>query len=370
MNQEIKNIIITGAGQDSTYMIEHLLESTTHNIIVATRSNSRTDYSNIEDSLKNQRVRLITFDLNDGNGIRNLIKKEKPDYFINLAAATFVKDSWDNPVLHMQVNAISLIHMLEAIKDYCPKCRFYSAGSSEEWGNVDYSPQDEGHPYKPRSIYGVSKVAADHICKVYRESYGLFAVHGLLLNHESPLRTSCFITRKITTEVARICKEIKDGNERPEPLVVGNILAKRDWSHAKDFVKGIWLMVNQDKPKKYVLSSNETHSVKELIDIAFKKVGINLGWGNMTGACWSEDYLRSLNEEELLNVSAFKSGTTIELVKISKEFFRPCEVSLLHGDSSLARKELGWKPEYSFEDLINEMMEHDLKQLGLRLENS
>jgi len=359
-----KKVIITGSGQDSTYMTEHLVETTNHDIVIAARANSRTDYSNIDKFLKNDRVKLVTFDLNDGNGIRNLIKNEEPDYFINLAAATFVKDSWENPVLHMQVNAISLIHMLEAIKDYCPKCKFYSAGSSEEWGNIDYSPQDENHPYKPRSMYGVSKVAADFTCKVYRESYGIFALHGILLNHESKLRSLCFVTRKITSEVARIKNEFDCGAgviKKIKPLKIGNILSKRDWSHSKDFMRGVWLMMNMDKPKKYVLSSDETHSVKEFIEICFEKIGISLQWWLPTENRYlNNEELEKLSEKDLVNIQAVDKAMNV-LVEIDPQFFRPAEVSLLHGDSSLARKELGWRPEYSFEDLVNEMMENDLK---------
>lgn len=356
-----KKVIVTGSGQDSTYMVEHLLESTSHDIVIAARANSRTDYSNIEPFLTSDRVKFVTFDLNDGNGIRNLIKNELPDYFINLAAATFVKDSWDNPVLHMQVNAISLIHMLEAIKDYKPDCRFYSAGSSEQWGNIDYCPQDENHPYKPRSMYGVSKVAADFTCKVYRESYGIFALHGILLNHESKLRSKCFVTRKITTEVARIKRDIDYGIKgKIPPLKIGNILSKRDWSHSKDFMRGIWLMMNQKEPKKYVLSSDETHSVREFIEICFKKIGINIQWwSSIKNKYISNDELESLSEEELLDVKGV-NGQMNTLVEIDKQFFRFADVDLLHGSSQLARKELGWKPEYSFEDLVNEMMKHDL----------
>lgn len=365
MEEFRKKVIITGSGQDSSYMVDFLLQSTSHDIVIAARANSRTDYSSIDSFLKNERVKLVTFDLNDGNGIRNLIKKEKPDYFLNFAAATFVKDSWDNPVLHMQVNAISLIHMLEAIKDYCPKCRFYSAGSSEQWGDVDYSPQDEKHPYKPRSIYGVSKVAADFICKVYRESYGLFALHGILLNHESILRTTCFVTRKITSEVARINKYIDSGHDLPslKPLMVGNILSKRDWSHAEDFVRGVWLMVNQEIPKKYVLSSNETHSVKEFIDICFEKIGQKLTW-YLDNKKTPDEEIFKLNEKDLVKLVA-KNDNGLNLVKIDPQFFRPAEVDLLHGDSSLARKELGWKPRYSFNDLVTEMLMNDIKLLDV-----
>jgi GDPmannose 4,6-dehydratase len=215
-------------------------------------------------------------------------------------------------------------------------------------GNVDYSPQDEEHPLKPRSPYGAAKAAARHIVKVYRESYNLFAIQGLLYNHESPRRGEEFVTRKITKEVARIKKALSSGSEF-EPLELGNIYARRDWSHAKDFVKGIWLMLNNKTPKEYILASGETYTVKNFIERAFNIAEVNGDWYD------------SGVEERFIN----SNGQT--LVKINPEFYRPAEVDLLLGDPVKAKLELKWRPEISFEDLVREMVISDLKNINLTL---
>jgi GDPmannose 4,6-dehydratase len=194
-----------------------------------------------------------------------------------LAAQSFVGASWQIPEQTFDIDAVGVIRCLEAIRKHAPNCKFYNAGSSEELGNVDYSPQDEAHPLKPRSPYGAAKAAARHIVKVYRESYNLFAIQGLLYNHESPRRGEEFVTRKITKEIAKIKKAIDYGYQF-KPLELGNIYAKRDWSHAKDFVRGIWMMLNQEKPTEYILASGETHTVKEFIEKSFKYINIKGEW--------------------------------------------------------------------------------------------
>lgn len=357
-----KKVIVTGAtGQDGSYMCEYLLENTENTVIAGVRRTSKSILDNLKNILDHPRFKIVTVDLCDPHSIKNLIQLEAPDYFLNFGAQTFVADSWTSPALHMQTNAVSLIHILESIKEYAPECRVYSAGSSEQFGDVDYSPQDENHPYKPRSIYGVSKCTADNICKIYRESYGMHVTHSILFNHESERRQLYFVTRKITSEVARIKRDIDYGMKgKISPLKIGNILSKRDWSHSKDFMEAVWLMVNQPKPKKYVLSSNETHTVKEFIEICFKKIGINIQWwSNIKNQYISDEELVKLSEKELLDIRGVNSQMNT-LVEIDEQFFRPCEVNLLHGDSSLARKELGWEPKYSFEELVDEMITHDL----------
>lgn len=341
-----KKIIVTGStGQDGSYMVDYLLEnlSPDDTIIAAARRTSQSIDTYTKAWLNKANVKMITLDLADPVAIQQTIKEWRPDYFINFGAQTFVADSWKHPAQHMQINAISLIHILEAVKEYSPQCRVYSAGSSEMFGDVKYSPQDELHPMSPRSVYGVSKCAAGHICKVYRESYGLYVVHGTLFNHESPRRQEYFVTRKITKGVAEIYKQRFYSTGSIQPIRLGNVEAKRDWSHAKDFVDGVWKMLNNTSPKDYVLSSMETHSVKEFVELAFAAANIKGTW---TG--------EGINTEFICQ----SSGDT--LVKIDPQFYRPAEVDLLWGDSTLARKELGWNPKISFHQLVKTMVDSDL----------
>jgi GDPmannose 4,6-dehydratase len=347
----IKKIIVTGAtGQDGSYMIEYLLNRTEHKIVAAVRRTSQFINSNLKNVIDNSRVSVVYFDLIDPHSIETLIKNEQPDYFINFGAQTFVADSWNMPFLHFQTNAISTLHILEAIRKHCPQCKLYLSGSSEEVGDVDYSPQDEKHPLKPRSPYAASKATGRLLAKVYRESYNIFVVQGILFNHESERRQDYFVTRKITKGVARIYHAIKK-NQPFAPIELGNTNASRDWSHAEDFVDGIWKMINSSKPKDYVLSSNETHTIKEFINKSFVCAGIEGIW-------------HGSGPEEQMSVSteyAIKNEIQSSiLVKINPKFYRPAEVELLLGDSTLARKELGWKPKISFDNLVERMVKYDI----------
>jgi GDPmannose 4,6-dehydratase len=346
-----KKVIITGVtGQDGSYMADLLLEDTDYEIYGMVRRTSTKNYKNIEHLLSNPRFKIVTGDLSDSQSIDNLIREIKPDYFINLAAQSFVGASWQIPEQTFDIDAIGVIRCLEGIRKHVPNCRFYNAGSSEELGNVDYSPQDENHPLKPRSPYGAAKAAARHIVKVYRESYNLFAIQGLLYNHESERRGEEFVTRKITKNIARIKKAL-DNNQKFQPLELGNIDAKRDWSHAKDFVRGIWIMLRQSEPKEYILSSGETHTVREFIEKAFKMIGI---FGEWIGKDITEQYILKKTSNSIYYDNQI-------LVKINPEFYRPAEVDLLLGDSSKARKELNWKLDISFDSLVKIMVENDLK---------
>lgn len=341
-----KKILITGVtGQDGSYMADFLLEETDHEIYGMVRRASTNNNHNIKHLINNPRFKLMTGDLADSQSIDNIVKEIQPDYFINLAAQSFVGASWQIPEQTFDINAIGVIRCLEAIRKHVPDCRFYNAGSSEELGNVDYSPQDEEHSLKPRSPYGAAKAAARHIVKVYRESYNLFAIQGLLYNHESPRRGEEFVTRKITKEVARIKKAL-DSNIDFEPLQLGNIYARRDWSHSKDFVKGIWLMINHKSPKEYILASGEAHTVKDFVQKAFSFVDIYGDW-----------YDSDLKERFIFNKKT--------LVKINPTFYRPAEVDLLLGDSQKAKLELKWRPDISFHDLVEEMVMSDLKNIDL-----
>ena len=337
-----KIILVTGVtGQDGSYMVDYLLSNTSHEIYGMVRRSSNLNTINISHVLDNPRFHLVTGDLSDNQSLDSLVKEIKPDYFINLAAQSFVGSSWQIPEQTFDVGAVGVLRCLEAIRKHVPNCKFYNAGSSEELGNVDYSPQDERHPLKPRSPYGAAKAAARHIVKVYRESYNLYAIQGLLYNHESERRGAEFVTRKITKGVARI-KNAIDHNIPFAPLELGNIDSKRDWSHAADFVEGIWKMLNQDQPKEFLLSSGETHTVREFIELAFESAGIKHSWSG-----------HGIDETLTDNDGSI-------LVKINPEFYRPAEVDLLWGDSSTARIELAWVPKIPFKNLVKRMVDNDI----------
>jgi GDPmannose 4,6-dehydratase len=341
----MKKVIVTGVtGQDGSYMVDFILNNTDHMVYGIRRRSSNPNLDNIKHNLNNPRFKMLIGDLSDSNSIDEIVKEIKPDYFINFAAQSFVGSSWQIPLQTFDATAVGVLRCLEAVRKYAQNCRFYSAGSSEEMGDVLYSPQDLKHPIRPRSPYGAAKAAARHITKVYRESYDLFAIHSILYNHESERRGEEFVTRKITQNVARIVKAIKNGVPF-EPLELGNIDSKRDWSHAEDFIKAIWLMLNQDQPKEYLLSSNETHSVREFVEKAFKYAGI--------------DKFSWVGEKE--NEKLIAEDKSI-LMQINTKFYRPAEVELLLGNSEEARKELNWKPDNSFDDLVRRMVENDISK--------
>lgn len=363
-NQKV--VFVTGVtGQDGSHMVDYLLKNTNFLIIGGVRRLSVPNRENIIHLKNNPRFILVNFDLLDIHSINNVLKFLAPDYFINLAAQTFVGSSWDFPLQTWECNTTGVLHILESIRHYKPSCRFYNAGSSEEYGNVVYSPQDEQHPMKPRSPYGASKSAARQLVKVYRESYNLYAIQGLLYNHEGIRRGEEFVTRKITKGVARIKKSLINGCEF-DSIELGNIYAKRDWSDAEDFVDAIWRMLNQEKFRvdfdsnlkiqEYVISSNETHTIKEFIELAFKYADINGVWH---GHGTNEEY--SISTTDALRYEPVNSV----LVKINSKFYRPAEVDLLLGNSNLARKELQWHPKTSFNQLVEKMVVNDLKLEGL-----
>jgi GDPmannose 4,6-dehydratase len=382
-----KTVFVTGVtGQDGSHMVDYLLKNTDHMIFGGVRRLSVPNHDNLKNiDWNSNRFALVNFDLTDSHATNAIVKELQPDYFINLAAQTFVGSSWDFPAQTWECNTTGVIHILEAIRQHKPTCRIYNAGSSEELGNVEYTPQDEKHPVKPRSPYGASKAAARQLIKVYRESYNLYAIQGLLFNHEGTRRGEEFVTRKITKGVARISKAINN-KQAFEPIELGNIYAQRDWSDAEDFVDGIWRMLNQDiyrndindlikdfdktgrlllprninpawhsilvkNLKEYVLSSNETHTIKEFVQLAFDAANIQGVWhGN------------GINEEfsvanYLMEEYNIKSSV---LVKINPKFYRPAEVDLLLGNSKLARNELGWSPTINFKKLVEKMVRHDL----------
>jgi GDPmannose 4,6-dehydratase len=343
----IKKVLITGVtGQDGSNLVDYLLKNTDVEIIGTVRLLSNRNHINIEQYIDNPRFNIIFMDLTDSMSIINVFRKVMPDYFINFAAQSFVGESWNQPIVTFQTNTMALIYILETIRQEKPDCKFYSAGSSEEFGDVEFSPQTLEHPLKPRSPYGASKCAARHIVKVYRESYGLFAIHCVLFNHEGIRRGENFVTRKITKNMSRIKYEIEN-NINPKKFELGNIYAKRDWSDSEDFVEAIWIMINREVPKEYILSSNEEHSVKEFVDETIKCLNLDCNW--------------IIDENEPLNTKLMYKN--YEIITISEKFYRPAEVDILKGDCINTLNELKWKPKISFKQLVKKMIEHDYQML-------
>ncbi len=363
-----KKVIISGvSGQDGSYMVDYLLANTTHLIYGMVRRTAKPDYSNLEKALSNPRFQLVVGDLSDSQSIDNLVRRIKPDYFINLAAQSYVGSSWDLVEMTLDTTGIGLARILESVRRHVPQCRVYSAGSSEQWGDVAYSPQDEKHPMRPRSPYGCAKCLASHLAKVYRESYGLYVVHAILTNHESERRGHEFVTRKITLGVARIAKAIKEGKPF-DPIELGNLDAKRDWSHAEDFVEGMWRMLHQEEHREtmrgvlpqhlsrcleeYVLASGESHTVRDFVNRAFWAAGFySIDWSMPLGAIGPESEV------------GYADGHLV--IRINPEHYRPADVEQLLGDSTRARTELNWSPKVSFDQLVERMVRNDLAAVGL-----
>lgn len=332
----MKRALITGiTGQDGSYLAELLLEKG-YQVYGIMRRKSKVDYGNVEHLIHD--IHLIYADMSDIVSLIAAMKESQADEVYNLAAQSFVATSWDTPIGTSEIDAIGVTSMLEAIRLVKPECRFYQASTSEMFGMVQTIPQNEDTPFYPRSPYGVAKLYGHWITKNYRESFHMYACSGILFNHESERRGFEFVTRKITNAAARIKFGLQD------KLELGNMSAKRDWGHSKDYVQAMWMMLQQEEPKDYVISTGEAHEVKEFVDIAFRMAGIVLEWKG-TGL-----------EEKAYNTSNGK-----EVVCVNPAFFRPAEVEFLLGDSTRARKELGWERQISFEQLVRGMVENDLR---------
>jgi GDPmannose 4,6-dehydratase len=312
--------LITGiTGQDGSYLAEFLLAKG-YRVVGVVRRSSTTPYERIAHLV--DRVELVSADLLDQTSLTEAVHDCQPDEIYNLGAQSFVQASWFQPVLTGEFTALGVTRILEAMKKAAPKARFYQASSSEMFGKVHETPQRETTPFYPRSPYGVAKVYGHWITVNYRESFGLYAVSGILFNHESPRRGTEFVTRKVSDAVARI----KYGQQKE--LRLGNLESRRDWGFAGDYVEAMWLMLQQKEPDDFVIGTGDTRSVRELCDVAFRHAGL--------------DYR--------------------EYVKQDPKFFRPAEVDLLVGDASKAQKKLGWKPKVAFEQLVKMMVDADLER--------
>ncbi len=325
MSSEQKTALITGmTGQDGSYLAEFLVQKG-YSVVGMVRRSSVERFERVEEL--RDHVHFVQGDLLDQSSMSSIIRKYKPREIYNLAAQSFVPTSWEQPVLTAEFTAVGVTRLLEAIRETDPSIRFYQASSSEMFGKAQEVPQRETTPFYPRSPYGVAKVYAHWITVNYRESFGLFACSGILFNHESPRRGREFVTRKVSDGVARIKLGLQQN------LSLGNLDAKRDWGYAGDYVEAMWLMLQQDEPRDYVIATGETHSVQEMVELAFSHVGLN----------W-EDH-----------------------VVVDPRLVRPAEVDLLVGDSSLAQKELNWRPKTSFAELIQGMVDADLERLQSQL---
>ncbi len=316
-----KTALITGiTGQDGSYLAELLLEKgyEVHGLI---RRLSTPNISRIQHIL--DKINLVEGDLTDQSSLNNVMRDIQPDEVYNLAAQSFVATSWNQPVLTGDVTGMGVVRLLEAVRYFCGDARVYQASSSEMFGKISESPQNENTKFYPRSPYGFAKVYAYWACVNYRESYNMHITNGILFNHESPRRGLEFVTRKITDGVARIYHGLA------KELKLGNLDARRDWGYAGEYVKAMWLMLQQDKPDDYVIATGESHSVREFVELAFNEVGLD----------WEE------------------------YVKVDPKFFRPAEVDYLVGDYSKAKMVLGWEPKVKFDELVRMMAKADIERL-------
>ncbi len=333
----MKKALITGiTGQDGSYLADLLLEKG-YDVYGMVRRNSTENFERIEHIRDS--VKFVSGDLLDQMSLMTLIRDIQPDEVYNLAAQSFVPTSWSQPVFTGEATAIGVTRMLEAIRYEKPDAKFYQASSSEMFGKVVEMPQSEKTPFYPRSPYGVAKVYGHFITVNYRESYGIFAVSGILFNHESPRRGKEFVTRKITDGVARIKFGLLD------TLELGNLDAKRDWGFAGDYVRMMWMMLQQDEADDYVIGTGEAHSVREFVDLALKYAGFDIQW-----------------EGEGLNEHCIDKNSGKTIVRVSKEFFRPAEVNHLLANPKKAREKLGWQPKVSFDNLVQMMVDADIKR--------
>ena len=340
--KECKKAFITGVtGQDGSYLAEFLLEKG-YEVHAILRRSSVFTTQRIEHLMGNPKFNTYHGDLTDSSNLHTLLKKIEPDEVYNLGAQSHVAVSFEVPEYTAEVVAVGTIRLLDAIKDLGIKPKYYQASTSELFGGLpETAPQSEQTPFYPKSPYGAAKIYAYWVTVNYRESYDLFACNGILFNHESPRRGETFVTKKITRAVAQIHK----GEQ--EVLELGNLDAKRDWGYAKDFVEVMWLMLQQDDPKDYVIATGKTYTVRQFVEYAFEEVGVKLKWEG--------------KGEKEIGIDQ-ESGKVV--VQVNPKYYRPAEVELLWGDPSKAEKELGWKAQTSLKELVKIMVNYDLKYDG------
>lgn len=341
----MKKAIITGiTGQDGSYLTEFLIDKgyEVHGILRRTSqiSTQRIDHLYTDQREKKGRMHLYYGDLTDSSNLNRILEKIKPDEIYNLAAQSHVQVSFEVPEYTAEVDALGTLRLLDAIKETGIDTRFYQASTSELYGKVEESPQNEQTPFYPRSPYAVAKLYAFWMVVNYREAYNLFACNGILFNHESPRRGPTFVTRKITMGIANIEKGLQSR------LFLGNLDARRDWGFAGDYVEGMWMMLQQKKPEDYVLATGKTVTVREFVERAFAEVGKKISW-----------------KGEGVDEKGFDQKGTLR-VELHPDYFRPTEVELLQGDASKARKELGWKPKVDLDQLVKMMVKADLEAIS------
>ena len=341
-----KKALITGiTGMDGSYLAELLLEKgyEVHGIIRRTSTFNTDRIDHIFDRLK-----LHYGDVTDPLVISSLISEIQPDEVYNLAAQSHVKVSFEIPYYTAQVDGLGTLVVLDAVRNHCPKAKVYQASTSELYGGMSYNMPETGYTEEskmhPRSPYGVAKLYGLWITKNYRESYNMFICNGILFNHEGERRGETFVTRKITLALAKIKKSIENGEDF-QTLKLGNLYSKRDWGSAKDYVRGMWMMLQKDEPDDYVLSTNETYSIKEFVEMACKECGWDINWVG-----------EGVNEKGILD-----NGLTI--IEVSPKYYRPAEVQILLGDYTKAKEKLNWIPEVKLPELVKIMMQHDIKNI-------
>ena len=355
----MKKALITGiTGQDGSYLAELLLQKgyEVHGIIRRSSSfnTGRIDHIFNNPELHNHSFFLYYGDLTDSSNLNRLLEKIEPDEIYNLGAQSHVKVSFEVPEYTADVDALGTLRFIDAIKETGIQAKFYQASTSELYGKAREIPQNENTPFYPRSPYGVAKLYGFWIIKNYREAYNLFAVNGILFNHESPRRGETFVTRKITRAAARI----KDGIQ--EKVLLGNLNAKRDWGYAPEYVEGMWRMLQQPEPDDYVLATGETHTVREFADLAFKELDMELEWEGEgpTEVGRIKEKVKRIKGKDL------EAGSVV--VAVDPKYYRPTEVDLLIGDASKAKEKLGWEPKTKFEDLVKIMAKADWEKVQRR----
>lgn len=350
----MKKALITGiTGQDGAYLADFLLEKGYQVHGIKRRSSlfntQRVDHIYQDPHSHNYHFRLHYGDLTDASNLIRIIQEVQPDEIYNLGAMSHVRVSFDMPEYTADTNALGTLRILEAIRllGLTKKTKFYQASTSEMFGNASSSKkQNEQTPFSPQSPYAAAKIFAHHITQIYREAYGMFAANGILFNHESPIRGETFVTRKITRAVAKMALGLQ------KKLYLGNLDAQRDWGHAKDYVRAMWLMLQQPRAKDFVIATGNTMTVRDFLQLAFKEVGVSIAFSG-----------KGLQEQAYVVASTqaayhFEVGKTV--VHIDQRYFRPAEVNFLQGDASKATAQLGWRPTYSVTDLIHEMVQLDL----------